>query len=75
MKRTAFCLALLSAVCGTPFAQEVAAPGDPLALDAATIKSAGIVLDKVARRVLTDELKAPGEVKVNAYSTVLVSPR
>ena len=75
LKRTAFCLALFTAVSGTTFAQETAAPSNPLALDAAAIRSAGIVIDKAATRALTDELKAPGEVKANAYSTVLVSPR
>jgi cobalt-zinc-cadmium efflux system membrane fusion protein len=51
------------------------ATGNPLALDTAAIKEAGIVVDKAVPRALTDELKAPGEVKANAYSTVLVSPR
>jgi len=51
------------------------AASNPLALDAAAIKEAGIVVDKAVPRALTDELKAPGEVKANAYSTVLVSPR
>lgn len=51
------------------------ATSHPLALDAAAIKEAGIVIDKAMPRALTDELKAPGEVKANAYSTVLVSPR
>jgi len=51
------------------------ATGNPLALDAAAIKQAGIVVDKAVPRALTDELKAPGEVKANAYSTVLVTPR
>ncbi len=48
---------------------------DPLTLDAATIKEVGIVVDKLALRSLVDELKAPGEVRADAYSTVLVSPR
>lgn len=48
---------------------------DPLTLDAATIKEVGIVVDKLAMRRLADELKAPGEVRADAYSTVLVSPR
>lgn len=74
-KQAALCLALLAATSGTSFAQAAAAVGNPLALDAAGMKSAGIVVDKVATRALTDELKAPGEVRVNAYSTVLVSPR
>jgi cobalt-zinc-cadmium efflux system membrane fusion protein len=47
----------------------------PLTLDAATIKEVGIAVDKLALRTLADELKAPGEVRADAYSTVLVSPR
>lgn len=75
LKRAALCLALVCNMAVPALAQEAAEVSNPLALDAATMKSAGIVIDKVAKRVLTDELKAPGEVKVNAYSTVLVSPR
>lgn len=67
-------LALLAAISGIAWAQD-AAPANPLALDAAAVKDAGIVIDKAAVRTLTDELKAPGEVKADAYSTVLVSPR
>lgn len=74
LQRSLACLALLAAVSGGAFAQE-ARRDNPLALDAAAIKDAGIVIDKVATRSLTDELKAPGEVKADAYSTVLVSPR
>ncbi|WP_350016760.1 efflux RND transporter periplasmic adaptor subunit [Rhodanobacter sp. IGA1.0] len=48
---------------------------DPLALSAAAIREAGIVIDKAVPRTLSDELKAPGEVKADAYSTVLVAPR
>ncbi|MEO8778579.1 MAG: efflux RND transporter periplasmic adaptor subunit [Rhodanobacter sp.] len=48
---------------------------DPLTLDAATIRDIGIVVDTLASRRLVDELKAPGEVRADAYSTVLVSPR
>ncbi|KAG9592240.1 hypothetical protein KCV01_g11172, partial [Aureobasidium melanogenum] len=48
---------------------------NPLRLDAAAIREAGIVLDTLAERAVTDLLSAPGEVKVDAYSTVLVSPR
>jgi cobalt-zinc-cadmium efflux system membrane fusion protein len=41
----------------------------------ATIKSSGIVVDTLALRTVADQIKAPGEVKVDAYNTVLVSPR
>lgn len=74
LKRSLLGVALLAALAGPVMAQETA-PANPLALDAKAIKGAGIVLDKVAPRALTDELKAPGEVKADAYSTVLVSPR
>ncbi len=49
--------------------------GNPLALDAKTVQELGIVIDNATTRVLNEELKAPGEVKADAYSTVLVSPR
>ena len=63
-------LALLSAP--TAFAAEHA---DPLQIDVAAQRAAGIVLAKAEPRMLADELKAPGEVQANAYATVLVSPR
>ncbi len=73
-QRRLFCIVLLAAVCGIAIGQE-AAPANPLSLDAKAIKQAGIVRDKAGVRMLSDELKAPGEVKANAYSTVLVTPR
>jgi cobalt-zinc-cadmium efflux system membrane fusion protein len=48
---------------------------DPLVVDAATQKSLGIVTQTLAPETLADELRAPGEVKANAYATTLVSPR
>jgi cobalt-zinc-cadmium efflux system membrane fusion protein len=48
---------------------------DPLTLDTAAIKASGIVTAVATRRELVDELKAPAEVKANAYATLLVSPR
>jgi cobalt-zinc-cadmium efflux system membrane fusion protein len=48
---------------------------NPLLLDPETARAAGIEVDTLAARTLQDELKAPGEVKVDAYSTELVSPR
>ena len=48
---------------------------DPLSLDAQAVRDAGIVVDRVTVRDLAEELKAPGEVKADAYSTELVSPR
>ena len=57
-----------------PASDETAA-SDPLVLDAAAIKTAGIVVDTLAVRTVSDQIKAPGEVRVDAYNTVLVSPR
>lgn len=47
----------------------------PLNLEARDIKDAGIVIDRATVRDLSEEIKAPGEVKADAYSTELVSPR
>ncbi len=47
----------------------------PLTIDAATQKQLGIVTAPAESRTLEEELKAPGEVKANAYATTLVSPR
>jgi membrane fusion protein, heavy metal efflux system len=74
LKRSLIGMAWFAALAGSVWAQD-SAPANPLALDAQAIKDAGIVLDKIAARVLTNELKAPGEVKADAYSTELVSPR
>src|SRR5699024_8962868 len=67
-------LAMFAALAVPAMAQQPA-PDNPLALNAKAVKEAGIVLAKATPRVLTDELKAPGEVEANAYATVLVSPR
>jgi cobalt-zinc-cadmium efflux system membrane fusion protein len=70
--RLPLCLALLFA--SVHAVAEENAP-HPLALDRAAIEEAGIVVDTVAPRAMTGEIKAPAEVRVDAYSTVLVSPR
>lgn len=75
MFRRSAAFALLGLAVMQPALSQEPAQTNPLALDAAAIKDAGIVLDKAAIRPITDELQAPGEVKANAYSTVLVSPR
>ena len=67
-------LALL-AVLATPAGAQDAPAANPLLLDAKAIADAGIVLEKLAPRALANELKAPGEVRADAYSTVLVTPR
>jgi cobalt-zinc-cadmium efflux system membrane fusion protein len=60
-----------------PCAALVQAPGEvgPLVLDADAVRDAGIKVDWATPRAYADELKAPGEVVANAYSTVLVAPR
>jgi cobalt-zinc-cadmium efflux system membrane fusion protein len=76
--RTSFpALALLSALSFAVSADEAKAPAadNPLVLDAAAIKAADIVVDTLALRTVSDRIKAPGEVKVDAYNTVLVAPR
>jgi cobalt-zinc-cadmium efflux system membrane fusion protein len=73
--RRAAALALLGLMMTQPAVSQEPAQTNPLALDAKAIQEAGIVLDKAAARAMTDELKAPGEVEADAYSTVLVSPR
>ena len=77
--RSAFALALACApLAATPaFADAAGHAGDadPLTLDAATMREAGIAIATLAERALAEELKAPGEVRADAYSTVLVTPR
>jgi cobalt-zinc-cadmium efflux system membrane fusion protein len=74
--------AVLLAAASLAFAAEEKKPaaaehGDenPLIVDVATQKQLGIVTAPVTAQALTDELRAPGEVKANAYATTLVSPR
>ena len=54
---------------------EDAPENGPLHIDEATQKSLGIVTATIAPRIAGAELRAPGEVKANAYATTLVSPR
>lgn len=70
-------LALLAPVAFADQAEKPveAADSNPLVLDAAAIKEAGISVSNAAVRTLTDQVRAPGEVRVDAYSTALVSPR
>lgn len=44
-------------------------------LTAAEIKQLGIVTETLKIKRLSDEIRAPGEVKPNAYATTLISPR
>jgi cobalt-zinc-cadmium efflux system membrane fusion protein len=48
---------------------------NPLVMDLATQKELGVVTAPVAPQTLAEELRAPGEVKANAYATTLVSTR
>src|SRR3954469_25103737 len=66
---------LLLVVADSIAAEAAPATSGALALDAKAMKEAGIVVDTLGRRRLGEELKAPGEVKMDAYATVLVSPR
>ena len=45
------------------------------ALTAAEIKQLGIVTETLQAKRLSDEIRAPGEVRSNAYATTLISPR
>jgi cobalt-zinc-cadmium efflux system membrane fusion protein len=75
-RNTLFCLAVTAALASAHAEEHPQAPaGNPLALDAQAVKEAGIAVATLGSRNLTDEIKAPGEVKADAYSTVLVSPR
>jgi cobalt-zinc-cadmium efflux system membrane fusion protein len=48
---------------------------NPLVVNAAEQKALGIVTAPVTAQALAEELRAPAEVKANAYATTLVSPR
>lgn len=71
LRFTVVALSVALARAPAAFAQDA----DPLLLDAAAIKAAGITVSTASLRTLTDQVRAPGEVKVDAYSTALVSPR
>ena len=51
------------------------AEAGPIKLDAAQLKAAGIVLAKLDKAAINEELRAPGEVLDNAYGTTLITPR
>jgi len=75
------CAAMLLLFATTSGAEEKKSGADehaeenPLVLDAAGPKELGIVAAAALAQSLTDELRAPGEVKANAYATALVAPR
>jgi cobalt-zinc-cadmium efflux system membrane fusion protein len=80
MKSIWITAALLAASLAFAADEKKPAPADhgeesPLVIDVAMQKQLGIVTAPVTAQALTDELRAPGEVKANAYATTLVSPR
>ncbi|WP_413626305.1 efflux RND transporter periplasmic adaptor subunit [Luteibacter sp. Lutesp34] len=72
-----FALLLGAPVCSAARPEDAAqaAERDPLILDTAAIAAAGIVVDTAQVRTTVDQVRAPGEVKIDAYATALVSPR
>jgi len=47
----------------------------PLSLDDKATADAGIVVDTLGTHAMAETVVAPGEVRIDAYATVLVSPR
>jgi len=78
--RWMFCVAAMLAM-GTAISAEDEqragghAEENPLVVDKATREKLGIATERITMQTLTEELRAPGEVKANAYATTLVSPR
>ncbi|WP_250625724.1 efflux RND transporter periplasmic adaptor subunit [Pinirhizobacter soli] len=52
-----------------------AAEDNPLQLDAEAVKSTNIVVRKASARMLAEELRAPAQVRANAYASTLVTSR
>lgn len=80
MKQFTFVFLAAAGVAANGWAAEkapAAAPAEesPLVLDAATQKQLGVTTAEAKSQIESEEIKAPGEVKANAYATVLVSPR
>jgi cobalt-zinc-cadmium efflux system membrane fusion protein len=50
-------------------------PKNAIVMDAAARRNAGVETAVVTRRSLTNEVRAPGEVRANAYATSKVTPR
>ena len=49
--------------------------GEPVKMDDAALKAAGIRLQTLQPSLLSEELRAPGEVVDSAYGTTLITPR
>jgi len=80
MKRYLLAATLCVPLAGAVRAAEEKSPAgpaqqDPLVLDAAAQEQLRVSTAVAAMQALVEEIKAPGEVKANAYATVLVSPR
>lgn len=65
------CLILIQPV----YAEEADHEGTAIELSAEEQRAAGIVIGTVAPRALNETLRIPGEVVINAYRSVLVTPR
>ena len=65
------CLTLIHPI----YAEEADHEGSAIELSAEEQRAAGIVVGTVAPRTLNETLRIPGEVVINAYRSVLVTPR
>lgn len=66
---------VLLVACSNP-APAPAPPHDAVSPNSAdALKAAGIVLQRITKTPLNEELRAPGEVVDNAYATTLITPR
>ena len=65
------CLTLIHPI----YAEEADHEGSAIELSAEEQRAAGIVIGTVAPRTLNETLRIPGEVVINAYRSVLVTPR
>ena len=65
------CLILLHPI----YAEEADHEGSAIELSAEEQRAAGIVVGTVESRALNETLRIPGEVVINAYRSVLVTPR
>jgi membrane fusion protein, heavy metal efflux system len=65
----------LAAGCSKDAPAPAAVHDEASANSAQALKAAGVVLQKVTRTLLNEELRASGEVVDNAYATTLITPR
>ena len=57
------------------YAEEASHEGAAIEMSAEEQRAAGIAIGTVAPRALNETLRIPGEVVINAYRSVLVTPR